>query len=266
MKFGITSPYHRPTLKSILILIAISGTVQSWACDIPLKPMTIAISENNEPWTRTPKNATDISSHGYAIEHLHFTLQALCYAPTFIHMVPNRILASLIGGHVDGAVVLTNESENPLLPQGTHCSSDYLIIPWGLFRQKNSSSGKRPLIAGGLRIAYFYNNNPNIQLIHFSSSTLMFRTLKAGRIDAVFSTTETVNFWSKQLDLALHPIEPLGQFGIRLCFSQLRLKQQASILAEAFTPAIQKLGRHQPELFSKESYRLLKEYSTFPLP
>lgn len=234
--------------------------------------MMFGMAGSNDPWTYTEEG----ESKGYAVEMLRVTLAELGYSVQVVMMPPRRVNASLNTHRLSGAIVLEPINQNQELAPELVCTPNVLQIPWGLYTKRerallpeffNAGTGYvseqgRGLVLGILNFNHFENAGPfnEHHTVYFSNSKLLYRALKADRIDGLVSSPVVADFWQAELamDLEAHP--PAGRFNVRNCFSSVLLGPDAEKIAAQFNPTLFNLLDHKPWIFSDGALEAIRRY------
>lgn|GEM_PF-6001428 len=236
-------------------------------------PIQFGMAGSNDPWTHSTDEGV---SEGYAVEMVSATLAELGYTVHVMMMPPRRVNASLNTHRLSGAIVLEPRNKKLNLVPDIVCTPIVLEIPWGLYTKRerallpeafspgNGYIGEqgRGVVLGVLNFNHFEGSGffDEQKTVYFSNSKLLYRALKADRIDGLISSPVVAAFWQKQLamDLEAHP--PWGRFAVRNCFSRVRLGQAAEKIAAQFNQTMYELLDHKPWVFSDGALEAIRRY------
>lgn len=222
------------------------------------QPIQIGMITSGPPWN----NQSTEPASGIGIEILNVIFHKLDTPIEITLLPPSRLIAQLHNGSLHAASVTDEGSAK--LPATLACSGNIINVPFGLYvRSDEAFTFKTPtqeiawqqLQAGVLRFNHFgsmYLEKAG-SMHTFPNSTQLFRSLKAGRINAVNSSPLVVKHWQKTLNLKLTPLLHLNHLSNRLCFSRKLLGNQADFLAQQMDQTFFDLLDNKPNSFSTEA-------------
>ncbi|NIB45003.1 hypothetical protein HBA55_35820 [Pseudomaricurvus alkylphenolicus] len=206
-------------------------------------------------------------STGIVIDIVKTTMEALDKETVFSYAPPARVVSMLRNKSIDaGVVVLINPG---VVLESLVCSQPLVTVPFGLYLEA-SSPHRSPNIpwdqlkigAQSLSHADWPPEFEKLNIQFFKNPVLIFRSLKAKRVNSIVSSALIVEHLSEVFQIKMEAREHVGYMSAVLCFSVEGFGEAAELLADQFTKSYFDIVDNQSERLSPTTLRAIKLFDS----
>ncbi|BFM15043.1 hypothetical protein R50073_12260 [Maricurvus nonylphenolicus] len=260
---------NRAVRLNLTLLIVFLGTAMvghaSSSTSVP-DELRVGVAIASLPWASDDTG----ESTGIVIDIVKTTMEALDKKAVFNIVPPARVVSMLRNKSIDAGIVLINPG---VVLESLACSQPLVTVPFGLYLEA-SSPHRSPNIPWdqlkiGAQSANHLDNPPEFEKLNiqfFKNSVLIFRSLKAKRVNSIFSSPLVVEHLSEVFQIKMEAREHVGYRSAVLCFSVEGFGEAAELLADQFTKSYFDIVDNQPERLSPTTLRAIKLFDSRGLP